>query len=252
MSSTLIIGASSAIANAIANHVADQDCSQTLIRISRSALPKLSSATPSSLQLIDRQCDYGENAIASCCEEILASVQHLDYIFICNGVLHGHYQRHGKLHEFAPEKKLEDVSIDNLEHVIRSNAVIPLLWLQHLLPLFARNHPCKVVCFSARVGSIQDNRLGGWYSYRASKAMLNMLLKTTSIEFARRFKQVKLIAFHPGTTDSDLSKPFQANVPEGKLFSPDFVAQQLFNIVKTATFDQQLSYLDWDNQSIDF
>ena len=102
------------------------------------------------------------------------------------------------------------------------------------------------------VGSISDNRLGGWYSYRTSKAALNMLLKSAVIELNRRLKSVKLIAFHPGTTDSPLSKPFQKNVPKGKLFSPDFVANALIDITHHAQIDGKLSFLDWQGKTIDW
>ena len=105
------------------------------------------------------------------------------------------------------------------------------------------------------MGSIGDNRLGGWYAYRSSKAALNMLLQNMAIEYARRVKNVKLIAFHPGTTDTALSKPFQATVPEGKLFTPEFVAERLLDImngtaVDPEMMDGQLAYLDWDNKQI--
>ena len=106
--------------------------------------------------------------------------------------------------------------------------------------------------FSARVGSISDNRLGGWYSYRASKAALNMMIKTAAIELARRAKNIKLIAFHPGTTDTPLSKPFQKNVPENKLFSAEFVAKQLLDIVENTPIDQSPSYLDWQGETINW
>ena len=109
---------------------------------------------------------------------------------------------------------------------------------------------CQLIIFSARVGSIKDNHAGGWYSYRASKAALNMLLKTTAIEYARRAKQVKLIAFHPVTTDTPLSRPYSANVPEDKLFSPDFVADRLFEILKNLPADGELSFVDWQGKSI--
>ena len=94
--------------------------------------------------------------------------------------------------------------------------------------------------------------LGGWYSYRASKAALNMMLKTATIELARRAKNIKIIAFHPGTTDTPLSKPFQKNVPANKLFSSDFVAQQLLQIVEESVIDGELSYLDWQGEAINW
>jgi NAD(P)-dependent dehydrogenase (short-subunit alcohol dehydrogenase family) len=107
-----------------------------------------------------------------------------------------------------------------------------------------------VVALSARVGSIGDNRLGGWYAYRASKSALNMMLKTVSVEYARRVKNVKLISFHPGTTDTALSKPFQASVPKQNLFSTAFVADCLMGIMDEAEVDGQLSYVDWNGKAI--
>ncbi|QDP01907.1 SDR family NAD(P)-dependent oxidoreductase [Thalassotalea sp. PS06] len=252
MTNALIIGANSAIAHAIAEQILEQPGNHALLRVSRSSLPEIPQTQSGASTVSDWQSDYSEQSIEAICSNIVATGMHIDAVFICNGVLHGNFVNQGSHTDFFPEKKLEDVSPAALSHVLQSNAMLPLLWLQNLIPLFATNHPCKVVCFSARVGSINDNRLGGWYSYRASKAALNMLLKTVSVEFSRRFKKVKLIAFHPGTTDTHLSKPFQANVPAGKLFTPKFVASQLLDIVQSVDFDGQLSYLDWNNNPIEF
>lgn len=166
-------------------------------------------------------------------------------VFVCNGVLH--------TKNIKPERRLEDFSADAFNYVLSTNTVVPLLWLKQLLPLLCEQSlKCTVTVLSARVGSITDNKLGGWYSYRASKTALNMLLKTASIEFKRRAKHVKLISFHPGTTDSALSKPFQKNVAEGKLFTPDFVATQLLSIIEQSTSDNSLSYVDWQGKNIDW
>ena len=94
--------------------------------------------------------------------------------------------------------------------------------------------------------------MGGWHAYRASKAALNMVLQNMAIENGRRAKNVKLIAFHPGTTDTGLSKPFQAGVPSGKLFTPAFVASQLDSIMGSAQLDGLLCYLDWNGQPINW
>lgn len=120
---------------------------------------------------------------------------------MCNGILHSQ--------SIKPEKRLEDFNTDAFNHVIMANALTPMLWIQKLTPILIGNTQCKIIVFSARVGSISDNNLGGWYSYRASKAALNMMLKTAAIELARRAENIKIIAFHPGTTDTSLSKPFQ-------------------------------------------
>jgi NAD(P)-dependent dehydrogenase (short-subunit alcohol dehydrogenase family) len=168
----------------------------------------------------------------------------LSRIFIATGTLHD--QRAGRM----PEKKIEDLELKHLEEVFHINTHVPMLWLQSLSGLLSRNSQTRVAVFSARVGSIGDNRLGGWYSYRSSKAALNMLLKTLAIEFNRRFPGVKLLSFHPGTTDTSLSKPFQKGVPESKLFSPDYVATRLLEISDELESDGTLSFLDWDNKPV--
>ena len=103
---------------------------------------------------------------------------------------------------------------------------------------------------SARVGSISDNRLGGWYSYRASKAALNMLLKTAAIELGRTRKELVVLGLHPGTVDTGLSKPFQSNVSEGKLFTPEQSAQYLLEVIDGVTPEHSGSVLAWDAQTV--
>jgi NAD(P)-dependent dehydrogenase (short-subunit alcohol dehydrogenase family) len=130
--------------------------------------------------------------------------------------------------------------------------VVPSLWLAALSQSLTRGSSCKIAALSARVGSISDNRLGGWYSYRASKAALNMVMKSAAIEYSRRLPGVKIVAFHPGTTDTALSRPFQRGVPEGKLFAPDFVAQRLASLLDSIEVDGELSFLDWDGKKIEW
>jgi len=165
-------------------------------------------------------------------------------VCICHGVLHSN--------TYWPEKRLEDISESALQAIFHANAVVPALWLKSLLKVLKGSQDCIVAALSARVGSIGDNHLGGWYAYRASKSALNMILKTAAIEYGRRAKNVKLIAFHPGTTDTELSKPFQAAVPKEKLFTPSFVAERLAMIMDEALVDGELSYLDWNGQAIDW
>ena len=115
-----------------------------------------------------------------------------------------------------------------------------------MLPLFGRE-PCTLAVLSARVGSIGDNRAGGWYGYRASKAALNMLLKCAAIELARRAPGVKLLAFHPGTVDTPLSRPVHANVP-----APELVADHLVQLMNRLQPDGELSFLDWQGKPIEW
>ena len=103
---------------------------------------------------------------------------------------------------------------------------------------------------SARVGSISDNQLGGWYSYRASKAALNMIIKNIAIEISRVNKKAIIVGLHPGTVDSNLSKPFQGNVPYGKLFTPEYSTQKLVEVLKSLTSKQSGKCFAWDGKEI--
>jgi NAD(P)-dependent dehydrogenase (short-subunit alcohol dehydrogenase family) len=243
---TLIIGANSDIGKAIATQVASL-ADTGLILISRQAIDEKdtveeqNSLKTKKIIVKDYQPQSIDNAIA---ELVAHSELPISQVFVCNGILHSE--------TFQPEKRLEDFDAQAFEQVISANTLTPMLWVQKLTPILTRKSPCKFIVFSARVGSINDNKLGGWYSYRASKAALNMMLKTASIELARRAKNIKLISFHPGTTDTPLSKPFQKNVPADKLFTSEFVAKQLLTIVADTPIDHTLSYLDWQGKSINW
>ncbi|KAH9794760.1 NAD(P)-binding Rossmann-fold superfamily protein [Citrus sinensis] len=137
------------------------------------------------------------------------------------------------------------------------NAVGPILVIkQHMSPLLKvggsgiERDVAVVANLSARVGSIGDNRLGGWHSYRASKAALNQLTKSVSVEFGRKKDPVICILLHPGTVDTDLSRPFQRNVPEGKLFTKEFSVQKLLNIINNVKSHDNGKFFAWDGQEI--
>jgi len=115
-----------------------------------------------------------------------------------------------------------------------------------------KNQKTVFATLSARVGSISDNRLGGWYAYRASKAALNMITKSLAIENGRRNKDCIIIGLHPGTVDTDLSKPFQNNVPKEKLFSAKDSAQKLISVINQVTSDDSGYLLDWAGLKIPF
>lgn len=239
----LIVGASSLIAKALAARIADAPDAAQIITVSRQArlTPRNASWSPAS----HFQSDYSDESIADICCQLETQAVRIKRVFICNGILHD-----GPL---KPEKRVEDIQKDNLQAVFNSNAVTPMLWLKYLKPLLASKQECVVTVFSARIGSVEDNRRGGWYAYRASKAALNMFVKTAAIEYARSAKGVRFLVFHPGTTDTPLSKPFQKFVDEGKLFTPDFVAQQLLGILDTVakeTAESNIQFLDWQGQKI--
>lgn len=238
---TIIIGASSGIAKALTNEIS-KNTENRIILITRNT-QKLEPSSEHVEQIININ-NYSDANI----EKAVSSIQDKDNpitrVFICLGILH--------TSEIFPEKKIEDFNEDAFIQVLTANTLSPMLWLKYLTPRLTGSITCKISVLSARVGSIKDNKLGGWYSYRASKAGLNMLLKTTAIELARRAKNIKVISFHPGTTDTELSKPFQQNVPKGKLFTASFVAKQLLSIVDNTEVDGELSYLDWQGKHIPY
>ncbi|MCL2913601.1 SDR family NAD(P)-dependent oxidoreductase [Shewanella corallii] len=230
----LIIGANSAIGSAFMHQWLQASTQNTCIAVSRLPPAQL---LPGGSQW--QSCDYSEAGIIDCCEE-LSEAGPFERVVICNGQLHSD--------ELAPEKRLEELSLSAMTKIMTSNTMIPALFVARLLPLLDKK--AVVAVLSARVGSIGDNRLGGWYSYRASKAALNMMLQTAAVEYARRKPGAKLMAFHPGTTDSPLSRPFQTNVPEGKLFTPEFVAMQLHKLMSGQQADGKLSFIDWEGKTI--
>lgn len=233
----LVIGASSAIAKAVIDRLLQQG-QTNITAVSR----QMCSDYADNKHIEWISSDYSDSSIQHCCQQFNDKNIQWRHVIMCNGVL--------QTPTIQPEKRLEAATSQALHSLFESNAVIPLLWLQQLLPSLKQSKKCCVAILSARVGSIGDNASGGWYGYRASKAALNMLLKTAAIELSRRAKGVKLIAYHPGTVDTPLSKPFQKRIKEGNLFTPEFTAKQLLSIMQNIQHDGELSYLDWDNKPI--
>lgn len=231
----LVIGAGSGIAQTLVKRLCDADMSREVLSVSRD---------PGSID--DRAhhffCDYTAAAVDALAQTLKPYKGTFSQVFICNGILHSD--------SIKPEKRLEDIDPVAMAEVFRINSIVPALWLRALAPLLKAKAVCTLTVFSARVGSISDNRTGGWYSYRMSKAALNMLVKTAAVEYARRAPNVKLLAFHPGTTDTGLSRPFQHNVPDDKLFSTEFVADQLLKILDGMPADGQAEFIDWAGQTV--
>ncbi len=130
------------------------------------------------------------------------------------------------------------------------NTIGPALIAKHVLPLLPRDRRAVFAVLSARVGSISDNRLGGWYSYRASKAALNQIIRCLAIELAPKRPQAICVGLHPGTVDTALSKPFQGNVADTRLFTTDQSAAHLLNVIAALTPAQSGRVFDWAGQEI--
>ena len=138
----------------------------------------------------------------------------------------------------------------NLEQVFAINTFAPGLIIKYIKPYLNKAERNVIGLLSARVGSISDNRLGGWYAYRASKAALNMLIKSASIELGRSHKRSIIIGLHPGTVDTGLSKPFQGRLKEGQLFTPEYSIAQMTNVIETVTNEQSGLCLAYDGSVI--
>lgn len=166
----------------------------------------------------------------------------LDMVIVATGILHEG--------ELMPEKSQKELSAEKFHRLFEVNTIVPALIAKHFLPKLNRENRSVFAALSARVGSISDNQLGGWYAYRASKAALNMVIKNAAIEIGRRNKNAIIVGLHPGTVDSNLSKPFQGNVPDGKLFTPKYSAQKLLNVLTTLTSKQSGKCFAWDGKEI--
>jgi NAD(P)-dependent dehydrogenase (short-subunit alcohol dehydrogenase family) len=154
---------------------------------------------------------------------MLPEKSEIDLIFIATGWLHD--DKH------QPEKSFRSLSTDQLQKSYQINTIGPALLIKCLLARLNQKHPVALGVLTARVGSISDNRLGGWYSYRSSKAALNMLLKNFAIECARLKRSVVFVGLQPGTTDTNLSAPFQRGVSAEDLQTVEYTASQLIKVM---------------------
>ncbi len=212
-----VIGASGGIGRGFIEHF--QECEQVekIYAFSRSSLSFDNAKVTSGI--IDLE---DEESIEAAADSVVGKC---DIIITATGILHGD--------SIAPEKTLRNLDAETIQAVLNINYVGPSLVGKYFLPLLPREGRSVFAMLSARVGSISDNMLGGWYSYRASKAALNMFIKTASIETARKHKEAVLIALHPGTVETNLSEPFQGNVPTGKLFTAEYSTEQMINVMNT-------------------
>lgn len=162
-------------------------------------------------------------------------------ILVATGVLHSGEE---------PERTYKAMTAEHLLRDYRINTVGPALVMKHFAPLMPRDRRAVLAALSARVGSIGDNRLGGWHSYRASKAALNMLLRNVAVELGRSHPQAVVAGLHPGTVDTGLSKPFQKGVAEGKLFTPAYSAERLLAVLDGLTPADSGGVFAWDGARI--
>ena len=153
---------------------------------------------------------------------------------------------------YTPEKNIRSVSKEQLEYSFSQNTWPALCLAHHLQPLLHHKEYSRIVFFSARVGSIEDNHLGGWYSYRISKAALHMAMRTISIELGRRNPQLCCVCYHPGTVDTDLSRPFTKRYTQNAIFSPEEASAYFMNVLHSLTPESNGTVVDWKGERIPF
>jgi NAD(P)-dependent dehydrogenase (short-subunit alcohol dehydrogenase family) len=166
----------------------------------------------------------------------------IDTIIVATGILHSE--------NFGPEKSIREINYSTMTKVMAVNTIGPALIGRYFIPLLRKDAKSVLAFLSARVGSISDNKLGGWYSYRASKTALNQIIKNFSIELKRTNPEAVVLGLQPGTVDSNLSEPFKKNVAKGKLFSPEQSRELLSDIIAKATIKDSGNLIAYDGEII--
>jgi len=198
-----------------------------------------------------------EDQVATLAGQLKEQHKGMDLLINCAAMLHP---------SGRGETSLSHVSAEGLSTTFATNTVGPLLMAKYFQPLLAKGtgsfglqgekakdqHASVLVNMSAKVGSITDNGLGGWYSYRMTKAALNMATKNLSIELGRGRNKVLCVSLHPGTVDTDLSRPYHKGVPAGKLFSTELSVQYLMGVIDNLNIKETGSYIMWDGTKLPF
>lgn len=231
MSSAVVIGASGGIGAAFEAALAEEGAFGTVHGFARSR------AGAQHLDLTD------EASIAAAAAHVAAGPAPT-LVIVATGMLHAG--------ERGPEKAMRELDAGWLARTYAINAIGPALVAKHFLPLMAKGTRGVFAALSARVGSISDNKLGGWYGYRASKAALNQLVRTLAIEEKRRNDRSIVVALHPGTVDTGLSKQFQANVAAGRLFDAERAALQLLDVIEGLNVPDSGKLFDYEGKELPF
>lgn len=241
----MIAGVSGAIGAALAARILDGNPESHVVGLCRHP-----NHAPGELQASDRVSllawDAEDSATLEPMAESLSSVFQektgIDTLIYAAGLLHSD--------TMFPEKRLEDLSAEAMARAFAVNATGFGLLVRALVPWLRHRELKRIAAISAKVGSISDNRLGGWYAYRSSKAALNMLVRTMSVELPRRCKPVACVALHPGTTESALSEPFRQSLAQLEVHDPDDTATNLHTVLKGVDAESNGQFLNWDGSEL--
>jgi NAD(P)-dependent dehydrogenase (short-subunit alcohol dehydrogenase family) len=233
----VVVGASGGIGGAFLRAL---EADPAVASVEAAARGRIVAGTKTRAHALDLEDDASLDRFAAA----LADGPPVDLVLVATGALHGP--------ALVPEKTWRQLERASLARSFMLNAIGPALLLPRLLPLMPRDRKAVFAALSARVGSIEDNRLGGWYAYRAAKAALNQLLRTAAIELTRRAPQGICVGLHPGTVDTRLSQPFQSSVNKEQLFRPDEAAARLLQVVDGLTAADTGGFFAWDGTRLPF
>ena len=235
MKSVAIIGSSGAIGRAFLDaYIADKEISN-IYSISRTEVEL------NDERIIHINMDVTDEVSVKAAASKIGE-NRLDKLIVATGILHTEL--------FGPEKSIKDIEIENFVKIFSVNAFGPALIGKYFLPLMKKDKKSIAAFLSARVGSISENKLGGWYAYRASKSALNQIIKNFSIESKRTNPTGIIIGLQPGTVKSKLSKPFQKNVKKGKLLLPKDSVKSLIRVIESVMQNDSGKIFDWKGEEI--
>ena len=254
MRDALVLGASQGIGFGFVQHLLNQDPTHQVYATYRSiesAAPLLALAAQYGDRLTCIELEItDEDQVIQCLQQVAAGLaaglrgsdRQLGWVINCIGMLH-----QGDL---QPEKSLRQINTEQLLTYFQVNSIGSILLAKHLAPLIKTTDRVIFATLSAKVGSITDNQLGGWYGYRASKAALNMFMRSIAIEYRRTCKGAIVVVLHPGTTETGLSEPFRRGVPPEKLFSIDRSVGQLMQVMNGLGPEDSGEFFSWDGTSL--
>ncbi|APG62727.1 hypothetical protein LPB140_07920 [Sphingorhabdus lutea] len=225
-----IIGANGAIGTAIVENLRQNPLFDSVFTLSRHDDADIK------IDIINQQM------VESAAKQLQQKTDKLAMIIIASGILHNQ--------DMGPEKSITQIDAEWMKLNYEINVIGPALVAKYFLPVMMKKSPIYFAAISAKIGSISDNGLGGWHSYRASKAALNMLVKNLAIEWTRKNPQSVILALHPGTVKSNLSKPFQHNVAPEKLFSAAQSAQYMIHNILSCDPALSGNLMSWDGSII--
>ena len=235
-----VIGANGGIGRALVTEIQKQPCVDKIFCCSREQGEiDVNKTTFIKLNVAD------DNSIASAADEIKSKTNKIDVIIVATGILH-------EGDALRPEKSWRSLNTENLIKIFQINTIGPAIIAKHFIEFLPTDRKCIFAALSARVGSIEDNHIGGWYGYRSSKAALNMMIKSLSIELSRKNSQAIAVTLHPGTVDTSLSKPFQSAVPNNKLFTPSISASHILKVIDRLQPIASGGLFAWDGERIPF